>query len=862
VTRNGAPSGSTTGGGAAFATVYDSLVQSNTALTSGGGAVRSTLYRCNIDGNYGFFAGGALNSALYSCNVTRNSTYAAYTVTGGGTDQCTNYNCVIAFNNGGSGGGTSQGICYNCLIVSNSLNTIHQADGSGAYNATLYNCTVCYNAGLTDGPCAIRGGNIYNSIVYFNPTGNWNFGGPTFDHCCTVPIAPGPGNITNDPVFLDPPGGVFQLRCGSPCIDSGTNYSFLPTNDFRGVSRPLDGDGDGVAAYDIGAYEYDPVNDFYPVIAIHSARTNFFPLFSVGFYAEIGGCASAFSWDFGDGTVVSNQFAVSHAWASTGTYPVILSAYFPGLNKTFYATNIMEVVDRPFYYVDINNSSPAYPYTNWATAATNIQDAIGASSFAGRIVLVNDGVYQSGVVNEDGSTNYLNDRNRIALTNDVVVKSVNGFGTATIDGQGFLRCAWVGDKALLSGFTLTNGHASGLETTNNGGGAFCLPGGTVSNCLVVGNQAPVNGSGGGVYGGTLYNCILATNVAAGNGGGVYGGTLYGCILESNLANVGGGAYGSTLYNCSLVTNRATGSSVIIGGGGGAAASALLYCSLKGNSSSAGGGGASFGSLINCVLVGNNANQGAATSACTNYNCTMVLNIGQYAIYEGLLNNQQAGQSINCIVYSNSLQNWAAGTLFDHCCTTPLPAGAGNITNNPMFVDLTGGDLRLKFGSPCIDTGTNLSAFITDDFIGTPRPLDGDGDGVAQFDMGAYEFDLMGTVGTNWLLDYGLNPSDPMVFASDPDHDGFTTLQEWVAGTDPTNAASAFRIIGISNAPPLTVSFNSVAQRAYTLYSKSNLTAKWNTVGNQVGIAGVGGVMTLQDTNAAPSQFYKVGVGIP
>jgi hypothetical protein len=102
----------------------------------------------------------------------------------------------------------------------------------------------------------------------------------------------------------------------------------------------------------------------------------------------------------------------------------------------------------------------------------------------------------------------------------------------------------------------------------------------------------------------------------------------------------------------------------------------------------------------------------------------------------------------------------------------------------------------------------------------------------------------------------------MVFASDPDTDGFTTLQEWVAGTDPTNASSAFRVIGTSNVPPLTVSFNSINQRVYTLYSKSNLTAKWNAVRNQVGIAGVGGVMTLQDTNAAPSQFYKVGVGIP
>ncbi len=67
----------------------------------------------------------------------------------------------------------------------------------------------------------------------------------------------GTGNIDADPQFASP-WGNYRLRPGSPCIDAGTNTVGLPigTTDFDGTPRFVDGNGDGTAITDMGAYEY------------------------------------------------------------------------------------------------------------------------------------------------------------------------------------------------------------------------------------------------------------------------------------------------------------------------------------------------------------------------------------------------------------------------------------------------------------------------------------------------------------------------------------------------------------------------------------------------------------------------------
>lgn len=82
-----------------------------------------------------------------------------------------------------------------------------------------------------------------------------------------------------------------------------------------------------------------------------------------------------------------------------------------------------------------------------------------------------------------------------------------------------------------------------------------------------------------------------------------------------------------------------------------------------------------------------------------------------------------------------------GCTVEYSGTTPLPPGPGNLETNPRFMNAVSGDFRLRHGSPCMDAGSDLTALLTTDILGLPRPPDGDGDGIACFDKGAFEFAL-------------------------------------------------------------------------------------------------------------------------
>jgi hypothetical protein len=183
-------------------------------------------------------------------------------------------------------GGLYTRSCYNQFVANNLFDGNYSRSG-GAVGMNMpanksFNVPVYSNNTFVNNSTFFRGGAIhldcetnvpqfYNSIFNNNASpsaSNISYVGSTEDFVISysnldVNQISGPwtgiGNINADPLFDLSGPHPYALMPNSPCIDTGTPDTTglnLPPCDIMGCVRIWDGDGDGIAVIDMGAYEF------------------------------------------------------------------------------------------------------------------------------------------------------------------------------------------------------------------------------------------------------------------------------------------------------------------------------------------------------------------------------------------------------------------------------------------------------------------------------------------------------------------------------------------------------------------------------------------------------------------------------
>ena len=432
---------------------------------------------------------------------------------------------------------------------------------------------------------------------------------------------------------------------------------------------------------------------------------------TVSFTDKSTGRITQRQWDFGDGTT-SNDQNPTHTYSNPGWYTVRLTVS-DGTNSDSCVKEKYILVANNIWYVNGNGGDDGNGGTDWSDAWETIGKAL---SVAGNydLVLVADATYSETDLRFYG--------------NKVYVKGVdhNTAGAQpVIDCQGNGRAFYFGsaetEDTVVDNFVIRNGSA-------DHGGAICCAnssGPTLRNCVFDSNSAVGTfGEGGAIYcnlsNPRITDCSFSGNDAA-FGGAVYcdnsgGLTLTNCVFSDNSAVQTGGAISLAFSDISITNCIFTGNSSDMGG-------AMLCCFSSPN-------------VTNCTFSGNDADEGGAVYC-----------------------NLSSPVFNNCIFWNNSASTAGSEVFADppsmcilDCCCVDNGAGAyggGGTVNDanscihrdPQFVNAAGGDYHLKDTSPCIDAGDNslVPGSPNRDPDGNKRIVDGDNDGTATVDIGAYEY---------------------------------------------------------------------------------------------------------------------------
>jgi len=382
-------------------------------------------------------------------------------------------------------------------------------------------------------------------------------------------------------------------------------------------------------------------------------------------------------------------------------------------------------------------------------------------------------------------------------SNEDINSVLNGF--SLVNGEGFYEWNYYNQRRgggifcnsasphllnlIISDNTAVGGYAGG-----SGGGIYCKNStAQIETTTLINNYAAF---GGGITcdsaNVTIYDCTITQNEVDGghfhsDGGGIYCINSNPMIINSTIsynsaASMGGGLY---FYTSSpILTDLIVSYNSTLDGwfGGGICFQSLCNSYIenviiKFNESIKGGGICSSGSscdFINSIITGNYSSYKAGGIWLNNNSSSNLINT---TISDNISDNYGGGmfleydsnaEFIDCVLWNDmpeeiyfhathgynsisitysDIDGGESGIITNNNGT--LNWLEGNLDDDPLFINTGDHPYSLQDLSPCIDTG-NPDTLGLDlppwDIIGNQRIWDGDGDGIAIIDMGAYEFD--------------------------------------------------------------------------------------------------------------------------
>ncbi len=261
-----------------------------------------------------------------------------------------------------------------------------------------------------------------------------------------------------------------------------------------------------------------------------------------------------------------------------------------------------------------------------------------------------------------------------------------GANITIIDGKGSGNVVMVASNSIIDGFTITNGIGPGFAGIHSYGSST-----TITNNIIQNNSI-------GIYSeGPLSSPLIEGNVIRNNTG----------YASNEVCTIGTGIQAWDSSN-PLIENN------------------IIVYNSNGIRS-----GMSSPTIINNVIHGNQVG-----NLCDPEHAGVLMYSGSAPLIKNnIITGNERGiwsQLSFPVIFNNDVWNNTNANYVD------VSPGGGDISINPLFKEPYIGDYHLLAGSPCIDTGNNTEA-PSIDFDGNPRPIDGDGDGIAIVDMGVYEY---------------------------------------------------------------------------------------------------------------------------